>query len=132
MYLPEIAFSHFIISLPVLKAHSLADITGTLKNMMGFAPPAHYGSTSGGWKKARFHNDMQQSILDLNAYRTPDLTLLDASVGMAEFHLGGRHCNPPRQKLIAGRDPVSVDRLAASLLDIDWKSIGHLNCDGHA
>jgi uncharacterized protein (DUF362 family) len=43
MFLPEIAFESFIISLPVLKAHSLAVITGTLKNMMGFAPPKHYG-----------------------------------------------------------------------------------------
>ena len=42
MYLPEIAFTHFIISIPVLKAHSLATITGTLKNMMGFAPPKYY------------------------------------------------------------------------------------------
>ncbi len=35
MYLPEIAFSHYIISVPVLKAHSLAGMTGSLKNMMG-------------------------------------------------------------------------------------------------
>ncbi|MFW6323665.1 MAG: DUF362 domain-containing protein, partial [Desulfovibrionales bacterium] len=35
IFLPEIAFTTFIISIPVLKAHSLAGITGALKNMMG-------------------------------------------------------------------------------------------------
>ena len=39
MYLPEIAFTHFIISVPVLKAHSLAVITGTLKNMPPVSSP---------------------------------------------------------------------------------------------
>ncbi len=33
MYLPEIAFSHYIISVPVLKAHSLAGMTGSLKKV---------------------------------------------------------------------------------------------------
>jgi uncharacterized protein (DUF362 family) len=127
MYLPEIAFSHYIISVPVLKAHSLAQITGTLKNMMGFAPPQYYGGRFGSWKKAVFHKDMQQSIIDLNQYRTPDLTLLDATVGMPDFHLGGRTCDPPVNKLIAGYNPVAVDRNAANLLDINWKNIKHLS-----
>jgi len=39
IFLPELAMSSFLVSVPVLKAHSLADITGTLKNMIGLAPP---------------------------------------------------------------------------------------------
>jgi uncharacterized protein (DUF362 family) len=130
MYLPEIAFSHFLISVPVLKAHSLADITGTLKNMIGLAPPAHYGGQSGTWKKAAFHRRMQASISDLNRYRTPDLTLMDASIGLADYHLGGPHCDPPVEKLIAGFNPYAVDREAARLLGIDWRSVGHLRNGG--
>ncbi len=124
IYLPEMAFTHYIISLPVLKAHSIATITGTLKNMMGFAPPKHYG---GSWKKSAFHRQMQQALIDLNRYRRADLSLLDASVGLAEFHLGGRQCSPPPKKLIAGYDPVEVDRKAADLLGLDWHTIPHLN-----
>ena len=71
MYLPEIAFSHYIISVPVLKVHSLAKMTGTLKNMMGFAPPKYYSGRYGSWKKAVFHQKMQQSIIDLNSYVVP-------------------------------------------------------------
>jgi uncharacterized protein (DUF362 family) len=126
IYLPEVAFSHHIISVPVLKAHSLATITGTLKNMMGFAPPRHYGGGYGGWKKAKFHGNMQQAIVDLNRYRHADTSLMDASVGLADFHLGGRRCSPPAGKIIAGSDPWMVDRTAAELLGLDWKKIPHL------
>ena len=126
IYLPEIAFTHFIISLPVLKAHSLAVITGTLKNMMGFAPPRYYSGKFGRWKKAVFHGDMQQSIIDLNMYRSPDLSLMDATAGLAEYHLGGRHCSPPVGKIIAGFNPIEVDRIAATLLGFNWEEIPHL------
>lgn len=126
MILPEIAFTHYIISVPVLKAHSLAGLTGSLKNMLGFAPPEHYSGRYGSWKKAVFHGRMQQSIIDLNRYITPDLTVMDASIGLADFHLGGRQCDPPAAKIIAGCNPWAVDREAARLLQLDWLSIEHL------
>jgi len=124
---PEIAFSHFVISVPVLKAHSLADITGSLKNMVGFAPPEHYSGSGGYWKKAVFHQDMQLSITEWCRLRLPDFTIMDASIGLADFHLGGRQCDPPVKKIIAGKNPLAVDRLAADLLGRDWRSIGHLD-----
>ena len=127
MYLPEIAFSHYIISVPVLKAHSLSEVTGSLKNMIGFAPPEHYSGEFGIWKKSVFHNNIHQSILDLNRYRTPDLTLMDASTGLSEYHLGGPQCEPPLNKILAGFNPVTVDRKAAELLGLDWKTIPHLS-----
>ncbi len=124
-YLPEIATQSFIISLPVLKAHSLAEITGTLKNMMGFAPPQHY-SGGGYWKKAAFHDEMQRSIIELNRYILPDLTLLDASVGLSHYHLGGPECHPHVNRLIAGFDPYAVDQSAARLLGMDPDRIPHI------
>lgn len=124
-FLPEIATESLIVSLPVLKAHSLAGITGTLKNMMGFAPPAHY-SGGGYWKKASFHTAMQASIVALNTYVLPHLTLMDASVGLSEYHLGGPTCNPPAGRLIAGTDPWEVDRAAARLLGLDPDRIPHI------
>lgn len=127
IHLPEIAFTHFIVSLPLLKAHSLATITGTLKNMVGFAPPKFYAGQYGTWKKAVFHKDPQQAVADLAAYRTPDLTLLDATVGLAEYHLGGPTCSPPPNLLLSGFDPYAVDRAAAKLLGIDWRTVPHLH-----
>jgi uncharacterized protein (DUF362 family) len=126
MHLPEITFTHFLISVPVLKAHSIADVTGTLKNMIGIAPPKYYSGRHGSWKKSVMHGRMQESILDLNRHRTPDLTLMDASVGMPDFHLGGRHCDPPLRRMLAGFDPVAIDRRGAELLELNWRTIGHL------
>lgn len=126
MWLPEAVFDHVLISLPVLKAHSFSRITGSMKNMMGLAPPRHYAGRHGTWKKAVFHQRMHEAIVELNRYRLPDFTVMDATVGLAEFHLGGARCRPPRALILAGRDARSVDRQAAELLCMDWREIPHL------
>ena len=126
MYLPSIVFESFLISVPVLKAHSLAGVTLTMKNMIGLAPPAHY-QRGGHWKKASFHQNIQEAVLDLNRYRTPDFTLLDATIGMQEAHLWGPTCDPPPNRLAAGYDPVALDSYGCSLLGIKWNSVGHLD-----
>ena len=125
MHLPEICYESFLLSVPVLKAHTLAKVTLTLKNMMGLAPPAHY-QQGNGWKKASFHQQIGQAVADLNRYRTPDFTLLDASVGMAASHLRGPTCDPPVGLLLAGSDPVAVDAFGAKLLGKNWQEIEHI------
>ena len=125
MYLPKIVFDSFLISVPVLKAHSLAGVTLTMKNMMGLAPPVHY-QLPGSWKKGAFHQDIQEAVFDLNRYRTPDFSLLDATIGMQEAHLWGPTCDPPANRLAASYDPVAIDSYGCGLLDIKWNSIGHL------
>lgn len=125
MYLPRIALESFLLSVPVLKAHTLAGITLTLKNMMGLVPPAHYRSGNS-WKKSAFHTGMQEAVADLNRYRTPDFTLLDATVGMPAAHLWGPLCDPPVNRLAAGYDPVAIDAYGTGLLHRDWAEIGHI------
>jgi len=126
MYLPEVLFERFVISVPVLKAHSLAAITGAMKNMLGAAPPEYYGGRFGSWKKAVFHGHMHEGVLDLCAYRSPDLSVMDATVGLRDFHLGGPTLDPPANCLLAGWDARELDRAAAGLLGLDWRSIPHL------
>ncbi len=125
LYLPGIALDCFLISLPVLKAHTLAGVTLGLKNMMGLVPPSHYRQGNS-WKKSAFHHGIQEAIADLNRYRSPDFTILDASVGMAEAHLWGPPCDPPVGKLLAGYDPVAVDACGTGLLGRSWQRIGHI------
>lgn len=126
IYLPRIAFDSYIISLPVLKAHSLAKITGSLKNMLGFAPPKYYSGKYGSWKKAFFHGDMQNSVQELNSYLLPNLSLMDASLGLARQHLGGPVCSPKVNRILGSYDAYSLDQEAARLLGLDPKSIKHL------
>jgi uncharacterized protein (DUF362 family) len=125
MYLPKIVCDSFLLSVPVLKAHSLAGVTLTMKNMMGCVPPSHYRQGNS-WKKSAFHNKIQESVADLNRYRKPDFTLLDATVGMPEAHLWGPSCDPPVNILAAGSDPVAMDAYGSGLLGIDWQCIGHI------
>lgn len=124
-YLPEILLDAFVISFAVLKDHSLADVTLSMKNMVGCAPPRYY-QQGGQYKKAAFHRHMHEAILDLNRYRKPDLALIDASIGMRDHHLTGRPCDPPIHKLVAGFDPVAVDAAGALLLGHDWRTIPHI------
>ncbi len=130
MYLPPLALDCFLISVPVLKAHSLAGVTLTMKNMMGLVPPQHY-RTGGSWKKSAFHHRIQDSVADLNRYRTPDFTVLDATVGMAEAHLWGPTCDPPVNRLAAGFDPVAMDAYGSGLLKRKWQEIGHIRSVNH-
>jgi len=126
MHLPEIVYESFLLSMPVLKAHTLAGVTLTLKNMMGLAPPAQYQLSGNGWKKAAFHHRIHEAIADLNRYRCPDFTLLDASIGMAESHLWGATCQPPVGLLAAGADPVAIDAWGCGMLGKNWQDIGHI------
>ncbi|HHL39072.1 MAG TPA: DUF362 domain-containing protein [Deltaproteobacteria bacterium] len=125
LFLPRIVMESFLISVPVLKAHTLAGVTLTMKNMMGAAPPLHY-QAGGHWKKSAFHAGIHEAVADLNRYRSPDFTVLDATVGMSEAHLWGPTCDPPPGLISAGFDPVAADAYGAALLGRDWRSIGHI------
>ena len=125
LFLPEIGYNCFLLSVPVLKVHTLAGVTLTMKNMMGLVPPAHY-QQGNSWKKSSFHTNIQAAIADLNRYRTPDFTILDATIGMAESHLWGRTCEPAPNILAAGYDPVAIDSYGAGLLGKDWHDTDHI------
>ena len=125
MYLPDLIFESYLISAPVLKAHSLSRVTLTMKNMMGCAPPAHY-QAGGGWGKAAFHDRIQDAVFDLNRYRTPDFTIMDCSIGMAQAHLWGPTCDPPVGRVAVSYDPVAIDAYGTSLLGKSWQDIGHI------
>ncbi len=125
MFLPRIVLDSFLISVPVLKAHTLAGVTISMKNMMGMVPPRYY-QQGGAWKKSAFHTRIQEAIADLNRYRSPDFSLLDARIGMAQAHLHGPHCDPPVKIVAASFDPVAIDAYGAGLLHRNWRRIGHI------
>lgn len=125
MHLPKLLDEVFLLSIPVLKAHSLAGVTLTMKNMMGCPPPSHYRK-GGHWGKSSFHDRIQDAVFDLNRYRAPDFTLLDATIGMAQAHLWGPQCTPPVNTLAVSWDPVAIDSYGCSLLGRNYLEIGHI------
>jgi uncharacterized protein (DUF362 family) len=71
-------------------------------------------------------------VFELNQYCTPGLSVIDATVGMAQAHLWGPTCNPPPNKIVAGHDPVAVDAAGSGLLGVDWHTVEHIVlADGH-
>ena len=111
-HLPEIAQDAFIISLPVLKDHTLVKTTIAMKNMFGLAPSKYY---AGGWNKSKLHSpSTDESVVDVCLYKKPDLSVVDASVALQGGHLSGRKKHIGL--ILAGFDPVAVDTVGSRLL----------------
>ncbi|MCP4623045.1 MAG: DUF362 domain-containing protein, partial [bacterium] len=126
IWLPKLVTTGFLISIPVLKDHSISTVTLSLKNMIGILPADRYG---GYWtfNKSMVHNgDLDKAIMDLALYRPPDLALIDGRIGMKDSHLNGTACSPEKNVLIGGRNPWQVDKEGAQVLGHQWQDIGHL------
>jgi len=126
VWLPKLVTQGFLISIPVLKDHSVCGVTLSIKNMVGMLPASRY---SGYWsfKKSAVHDgDLDLGIADLARYRAPDLALVDGRIGMKGSHLSGTPCTPQKRVLVGGRNPWAVDARAAWILGWSWEQIGHL------
>jgi uncharacterized protein (DUF362 family) len=110
------------INIPVLKHHGGAQLTVSIKNLMGII-----------WDRRYMHrNDLQQCIADLGTYRKPDLNIVDAYRVMMQ--------NGPRgvseddivlmKSLIISPDMVAADAAAARLFGATPAQIGHIRI-GH-
>ena len=104
----------FMISAAVLKGHSMAKVTLSLKNMMG----ASIG------KKARFHFlGINKSIVDINLYKKPDLALIDG-IESSSRELGGEVTR--YDLMIFSVDPVAADAVGANILGLNPLSVPHI------
>lgn len=104
-----------IISVPSLKTHNLARTTLTLKNMMGTISP-----------KGIMHSNLHQKIADLvSVLRTKmKFQLIDGIIGSKGSELGGK---PVKMDLIiAGRDPVAVDRVGSEIIGYSIDKVKYL------
>ncbi len=127
---PKILQDAFLVTVPTLKAHSMAKVTLGLKSMIGVAPPNLYQKSPRNFKKSVLHGknnaELHKIIFDVNTYLKPDCTIIDASVGCPEAHLWGRLSSPPRKKIIASLDVVAADRVGTEELGHTWKEIAHI------
>ncbi len=95
------------INVPIAKHHMLSRVTLGMKNWMG----------SVGGNRARMHQHINPSVVDLAAYFRPQLTILDAyRILTANGPQGGREADVETTRTIcASADPVAVDSFGASL-----------------
>ncbi len=109
--------ANFFISLAKLKTHLLTKITCTLKNQFGALPYK--------WK-IRFHNKLDEAIVDANIAMKPDYSIVDGIIAM-QTERGPTYGEPVRLNLlIGGKDPVSVDATCARIMGFNPYFIGHI------
>jgi uncharacterized protein (DUF362 family) len=104
-----------IINLPKLKTHALTLFTGAVKNMYGVIPCG---------MRLRYHNefslnaDFSRLLVDIYSCVTPRLTIMDAITAMEGQ---GPSAGTPRHAglILAGRDGVAVDAVAARIVNIE-------------
>jgi uncharacterized protein (DUF362 family) len=104
-----------IINVPKLKTHMLTVYTGAVKNLFGCIP---------GKVKSNFHmhygKQFNEMLLDLYLLLRPQLTIMDAVIGMQGF--GPSYGEPVHLgMLLAGNDALAVDCAATSIIGITAK-----------
>jgi len=105
----------YLISAAVLKRHSIARLTLSLKNMLG---------ATIGRDKGRFHRlGINESIVDINLYKRPDLAVIDGRLGL-NSELGGKERK--FGVMIFSKDPVAADAVGAKILGLDPLAVPHL------
>lgn len=118
---PSILKNCYLISVPVLKEHSLTTVTISLKNMLGATLGEETRAT---WKKGRFHGRLDESIVDINLYLKPNLAVVDGRVAGVGGELGAL---PEKHGvMIFSEDLVAADAMGAKILGYDPLEIAHL------
>jgi len=121
-HMPVIVRDAFVISLAVLKDHLFTGTTLALKNMFGIAPGKYY---SGSWNKSKLHNpSTDKSVVDLCLYKKPEVSIIDATVGLKGSHLAGREVK--LGLILASLDPVAVDTVGSKLLGHEPSQLQYL------
>ena len=113
----------FLVSVPVMKVHEQCGITASLKNYVGTAPRQAYALQDAFWN-AHLHAQhslegrIDSFITDLASFHPPDFCVIDGIRGLQnKEHDNGRPDQMLRNNLVmASRDPVAADALAAHLL----------------
>jgi len=123
---PGILIDTFVISVPVLKEHSMCGVTISLKNMIGILPARDY---AGYWtyKKSQVHRyDTDGCIADINSVITPSWAIVDATTGMKGSHLSGTPVKPPINLVYGSDVPREADMFGCELLGRNWRDIRYL------
>jgi uncharacterized protein (DUF362 family)/NAD-dependent dihydropyrimidine dehydrogenase PreA subunit len=110
--------SDSLINLCKLKTHGFMHMTGAIKNLFGIIP----GLTKPGYHaKLREKNHFANMLLDLAAYASPRLSIMDAVMGMEG---NGPHSGEPRHvgMLLASANPLALDVVAGEIMGLPQMS----------
>jgi len=108
-----------IINFSKLKTHGMMGLSAAVKNMFGAIP---------GTKKTEYHyrfpesSDFANMLIDLNEYFKPQLSIVDAVVGMEG---NGPTAGKPRKigALLASRNPYKLDLACAHIIGLSIEDV---------
>jgi uncharacterized protein (DUF362 family) len=106
------------INVPVLKHHSLTNLTLSMKNLMGVCCG----------DRAFIHDDIGRKLVDLTDFISPDLTVIDAYRVLTEGGPSGgglQHVVAMKQLLVA-TDPTLADTYACHAAGVNPQSVPYL------
>jgi uncharacterized protein (DUF362 family) len=114
----DVAEADKLINVPIAKHHSLCRLTMGAKNWLGAI----------GGARNQLHQGLDKAVVDLAAFFKPQLTVLDAyRILVRNGPQGGRISDTElRKTVVAGRDPVAVDTLGASLFGVAPNELPYL------
>jgi len=129
-----------VISIPVAKTHSWAQLTLAAKNFIGITPLSRYAQLIGGtwWNRGTFDHSSPRAIaqvyLDIVKSLKPDLSIIDFSIGIEgdgpTSSQGGKTVNLKERlgswAIIAGKDIMAADATAARIMSHDTNNVKHL------
>ena len=116
LFSKDVVNADVLINMPILKHHMMTKVTLSLKNMMGLV-----------WDRGEFHRtDLNQAIAELNAYRKPELIILDAIRGIIDRGPTGPGTIHEWNQVVFGVDPVAVDAYGANLFGVKPEEIGFI------
>jgi uncharacterized protein (DUF362 family) len=112
----DILDADVFINMPIVKHHSQATVTLSMKNLMGI-----------NWNRRYFHQyGLHQCIADLSTAVKTDLIVMDANRILLTNGPSGPGQTREEKTVIAGTDPVAIDAYATTLLDRNPNDIDHI------
>ena len=115
----KVLYTDYVLNVPKFKTHIQTIITGAIKNMFGMLPGEEKSTIH---CKARSLKDFSRALVDIYRVRPPDLTVMDAVIGMEG---NGPSSGKLRQigKVIASDNGVELDAVMAHMMGLDPHNI---------
>jgi uncharacterized protein (DUF362 family) len=135
-----VASAEKVISIPVAKTHSWAQLTLASKNFIGITPLSRYAQLVDNtwWNRGTFDHSSPRAIaqvyLDIVKSIKPDLSIIDFSIGVEgdgpTIDLGGTTLDMKERlgswAIIASTDIMAADATAARIMSHDTNKVIHL------
>lgn len=135
-----VAHADRVISIPVAKTHSWAQLTLATKNFIGITPLSRYAQLIDNtwWNRGTFDHSSPESIaqvyLDIVRSIKPDLSIIDFSIGLEgdgpSRNWGGTTLNMKERlgswAIVASKDIMAADATAARIMNHDVNEVKQL------